>query len=69
MSQTLLKNLFKWAEETSQFNEDFINILNKLYDTGYFIEADVHYLKNCMNFRMIHIFYLKEWKLKKFKNL
>ena len=28
--------LFKWVEETSQFNEDFIKSYNKDSDIGYF---------------------------------
>ena len=31
---------FKWVEDTSQFNEDFIKRCN---DEGYFLEVDVQY--------------------------
>ena len=41
--QKLPVNDFKWVEETSQFNEDFIKICNEDSDTEYFIEADVKY--------------------------
>ena len=34
---------FKWVEETSQFNEDFIKSQNKDCDIGYFFEFDVQY--------------------------
>ena len=43
MSQKLPVNDYKWVEETSQFNEDFIKIYNEDSDVGYFIEADVQY--------------------------
>ena len=45
MSQKLPTNGFKWVEDLSQFNEDFI----KKYDENsyilYFFEADVEYPK------------------------
>ena len=34
---------FKWVEETSQFNEDFIKSQNKDCDIGYFFEFNVQY--------------------------
>ena len=40
---------FKWVEETSQFNEDFIINYNKDSDIGCFIETDAQYSENCMN--------------------
>ena len=66
MSQKLPVNNFKWIEETSQFNEDFIKNYNEENDEGYFLEVDVQYPpKNYMNFIMIYHFYQKEWRLKK----
>ena len=41
MSQRLLLGWFKWVEETSQFNEDFVKIYNDDSDERYFLEADV----------------------------
>ena len=32
---------FEWVEETSQFNEDFIESYNEKSDKGYFLEVDV----------------------------
>ena len=60
MSQKLPVSDFKWVEETSQFNENFIKIYNEDSDIGYFIEADVQYPENCMNFIMSYTFSLKE---------
>ena len=60
MSQKLSVNNFEWIEDTSQFNEDFIKIYNEESDEGYFLEVDVEYLENYMNFIMIYYFYQKE---------
>ena len=43
ISQKLLVNNFKWVEETTQFNKDFIKISNEDSNIGYFIKADVYY--------------------------
>ena len=42
MSQKLTVNGFKWVEETSQFNENFIETYKKSVD-GYFLETEVQY--------------------------
>ena len=34
---------FKWVEETSQFNIDFIKSYNEDSDREHFIEADIQY--------------------------
>ena len=41
MSQKLLVNKFKWIEDVSQFNEDFIKKYNEESDEGYFLKVDV----------------------------
>ena len=43
MSQKLPINKFEWTEDTSQFNEDFINNYSHVSDEGYFLEVDVQY--------------------------
>ena len=40
MSQKLLLGSFKWVEETSQFDEDFLKSHNEDIDKGYFLEDD-----------------------------
>ena len=60
MSQKLPLGGFKWVEETSQFNEDFIKTDNDVSNEGYFLEVHVQYPENLHNFRMIHPFCLKE---------
>ena len=59
MSQKLLVNNFEWIKDTSQVNDNFIKNYNEEIDEGYFLEVDVQYLKNYMNFIMIYHFYLK----------
>ena len=43
MSQKLPENGFKWVEETSQFNEDFIESYNEDSDEGYLFEVDFQF--------------------------
>ena len=45
MPQKLPVNKFKWIEDTSQFNEDFIKNYNEESDEGYFFEVDIQYFK------------------------
>ena len=40
MSQKLLLNGFKWAEDLSEFNESFIKNYDENSDRGYFLEVD-----------------------------
>ena len=49
MSQTLPANNFKWVEDNSEFNEDFIKSYNDESDEGYFLEVDVQYPENLRN--------------------
>ena len=49
MSQKLTVNDFKWVEDFSELNEDFIKNFNDESDGRYFLEADVHYLENLHN--------------------
>ena len=43
MSQKLPVNKFKWIEDNSKFNDDFIKSYNEESDEGYFIEVDIQY--------------------------
>ena len=45
MSQRLPVKGFKWENDLSRFNEDFIKNYNENSDAGYFLEADVEYSK------------------------
>ena len=46
MAQKLPVNNFEWIEDTSQFNEDFIQNYNEESDEGYFLDVDVQYPQN-----------------------
>ena len=43
VSQKLFVNDFKWAEDISEFHENFIKSYNEESDEGYFLEVDLHY--------------------------
>ena len=45
MSQNVPLNNFKWIEDTSQSNKDFIKNYNEERDEGSFLEIDVQYLE------------------------
>ena len=49
MSQRLSLKGFKWVEDLSEFNENFIKVTTKkvyFLDKRYFIEVDVQYFEN-----------------------
>ena len=50
MSQKLPTNGFRWVEDLSQFNEDFIKKYDENSYIGYFLEVDVEYPKELYNF-------------------
>ena len=45
MSQELPVNDFKWLEDTSEINEEFIKNYDENNDKGYILEVDVKYQK------------------------
>ena len=59
MSQNFLVDSFKWVEETSQYNEDFIKSHNDGSNIGYLIDVDVQYLEIFTTFAILP-FFLKE---------
>ena len=56
MSQKSSVNDFKWVEETSQFNEDFIKSYNDDSDEGIFLKLMFNILKICITFTIIYPF-------------
>ena len=50
MSQILPVNRFKWVEDRSEFNEDFIRSYNEKNNEGYFLEVDVQYSEKSHKF-------------------
>ena len=45
MTKKLLVNGFKWVEDLTEFNEDFIKNYEENGDAGYFLEVDIEYPK------------------------
>ena len=69
MSHELPGKGFRWVENAIQFNEDFIKSYNDGSDEGYLLEVHVYILETYMIFTLIYHFYLKEYRLRKLKNL
>ena len=69
MSQKLSVNDFKWVEDTSEFNEDFIKSYNAESDEGYFLKVDVKYPENLHNLHNDLPFLPERMKIEKVKNL
>ena len=53
MSQKLSINGFKWVEDLSEFNENFIKNYDENSDIGFFLEVDVEYPKNLFNLQNV----------------
>ena len=58
MSQTYPLGSFKWVEETTRFNEDFINSYDEDSDIEYLLIFNMQ--KNCMKLIIIYTFSWKE---------
>ena len=67
MSQKLPTFNFKWVEDTSQFNEDFIKNYNEKSEEGYFLEVHVQYLEKLYELHSYLTFLPERKKLKKGK--
>ena len=65
MSQKLPVNGFKWAENISQFNENFIKSYNEESDEEYFFEADVQYREKLHDLHNDLPFFLGRMKIEK----
>ena len=59
---------FKWVEETSRFNKDFIESYNEDNAIRYFLEVDVQYPEELHEFHNFFLFYQKEWKFERLEN-
>ena len=69
MSQKLPSNSFRWVEDLSQFNEDFIKKYDENSYIGYFLEVDVEYPKELFNFHKDLPFLPERKKIEKVKKL
>ena len=69
MSQKLLRNNFKWVEDTSIINEEFIKNYNENSYKGYILEVDVKYPKKLHDLHSDLPFLPKRIKIDKCKKL
>ena len=69
MSQNLPVNGFKWENDLSRFNEDFIENYNENSDVGYFLEVDIEYPKKLFNSHKELSFLPERKKLEKLEKL
>ena len=69
MSQKLPVNGFKWVENISEFNEDFIKSYHNESDERYFLEADVQYPEKLHDLHDNLLFLSERMKIEKLKSL
>ena len=69
MSERLPVNGFKWIEDLSKIDEDFIKNCNKDSDKGYIFEVDIEYLKNLHDLHSDLPFLPERIKIDKCNNL
>ena len=69
MSQKLPVNDFKWIEDTSKINEEFIKNYDENNDKGYILEVDVKYPKRLQKLHSDLPFLAKRMKIDKCKKL
>ena len=69
MSQKLPVNDFKWIEDTSKINEEFIKNYDENNDKGYILEVDVKYPKSLHKLHSDLPFLSKRMKIDKCKKL
>ena len=69
MPQKLPVNYFKWREDTSKINEEFIKNYNENNDKGYILEVDVNYPKKLHDIHSDLPFLPKRMKIDKCKKL
>ena len=69
MSKKLPVNAFKWENDLSRFNENFIKSYNEKSDVGYFLEVDIEYPKPLSSFHKELPFLPERKKLGKVEKL
>ena len=69
MSQKLPVNGFKWIEDISDINEEFIKNYDENDDKGYILELDVKYQKKLLDLHSDLPFLPKRIKIDKYKKL
>ena len=69
MSQKVPVNNFKWVEDVSRINEEFIRNYNENSSKGYILEVDVKYPKKLHDLHSDLPFLTKRIKIDKCKKL
>ena len=69
MSKKLPTNGFKWENDPSRFNENFIKNYNENSDVGYFLQVDIKYPKQLWGIHKDLPFLLERKKLEKVEKL
>ena len=69
MSEKLPADGFKWAEDISTIDEDFIKNYDDNSNVGYFIECDIEYLKELYRLHSDLPFLPKKMEINKCKKL
>ena len=69
MSQKLSVNGFKWVEDTSRINEEFIKNYTENNNKGYILEVDVKYLKKLHDLHSDLLFLPKRMKIDRTINI
>ena len=69
MCQKLPVNSFKWIEDTSEINEEFIKNYDENNDKGYILQVDVKYPKKLHDLHSDLPFSPKRMKIDKCKKL
>ena len=60
---------FKWVENISGFNEDYIKSYDNEIDKGYLLEADVKYCENLHNLQNNFHFFPERMKIEQVEKL
>ena len=63
MTEKLPVRRFRWMDDISKIDEDFVKVYNKNDNKGYILDVDVDYPNNYKIFIVIFHFYLKGWLL------
>ena len=69
MSKKLPVNGFKWENDLSRFNENFIKNYDENSDVGYFVELDIEYPKQLQSYHKDLTFLPERKKLEKVEEL
>ena len=69
MSKKLPVNGFKWENDLSRFNENFIKNYNENSDAGYFLEVDIEYPKQLWRYQKDLTIFNRKKKIRKSRKI